>query len=450
MATYHCSVKHGSHGNGASASAKADYISREGKYSDKPDLEFSASGNMPEWAQENPRDFWQAADNYERANGRLYTEVEIALPREISAEQRQRLVDEFAKSELKGLPYTAAIHNPKAGIEGGEQPHAHIVFSERKLDGINREEDQFFKRANTKEPEKGGCAKDRSWNDKEKVQQIRESWERQYNRYSQDKVSCKSLKEQGIDRDPERHIGPKKTRSPEVAQIIERRRHLKELPEIDKEMRSLSKQIEQEKVDQVRKVEPVAQAKQVEPPKTEVGKETPAFDPTAGRKRLTEIDNTINEIERRHAPTAVEIEAHNKRQYPELEASRQAGREAKAKVKPFNSEVEKWKEDGARNGWKSDNDSMLRSPAQRAWQKEGEELQMRHKALSEEKRQTTYKLERVEHEVRMHGGAGPRKEAAARRDADPEYQKLKVEQNAIKAALREEKKEREKEQERSR
>src|ERR1035438_8602130 len=209
MATYHCSVKHGSKGNGASSAAKADYICREGKYEDKPDLEHKESGNMPEWAQDSPRAFWNVGDQCERANGRVYTEIEVALPREITPEQRRELVQNFIREQLPGHPYTVAIHIPKATLDGGDQPHAHIIFSERKLDGIERNAEQFFKRANAKEPEKGGTAKDRTWNEREKVQQIRESWEQHYNRHSPELVSCRSLKEQGIAREPERHLGPK-------------------------------------------------------------------------------------------------------------------------------------------------------------------------------------------------------------------------------------------------
>ena len=38
---------------------------------------------MPAWAQDEPlySACWQAADAHERANGRLYSEVQFALPR---------------------------------------------------------------------------------------------------------------------------------------------------------------------------------------------------------------------------------------------------------------------------------------------------------------------------------------------------------------------------------
>ncbi|MGK3295924.1 MobA/MobL family protein, partial [Escherichia coli] len=42
----------------------------------------------PEWARDNPSHFWQAADQFERANGSTYRELEIALPRELTPEQR--------------------------------------------------------------------------------------------------------------------------------------------------------------------------------------------------------------------------------------------------------------------------------------------------------------------------------------------------------------------------
>lgn len=95
MATAHLSVKVGKTGKGT---PHAEYISRTGKYAKKLEqgekLEATESGNMPAWAEENPLTFWQAADQYERANGTVYREHEIALPRELTAEQRAELVRE--------------------------------------------------------------------------------------------------------------------------------------------------------------------------------------------------------------------------------------------------------------------------------------------------------------------------------------------------------------------
>nr|WP_250326216.1 MobA/MobL family protein [Morganella morganii] len=161
MASYHLSVKTGGKG---SASPHADYIAREGKYAREKDsdLEHKESGNMPAWAAHKPSEFWKAADTSERANGCTYREIEIALPRELKPEQRLELVRDFVQQEIGDRhAYQFAIHNPKAAIAGGEQPHAHIMFSERINDGIHRDPEQYFKRANTKEPERGGAKKAR-------------------------------------------------------------------------------------------------------------------------------------------------------------------------------------------------------------------------------------------------------------------------------------------------
>ena len=182
MATYHFSMKTGAKGK---AAAHACYIVREERYREKLDLEYAENGNMPQWAGD-PREFWKAADRYERANGVAYREMELALPRELDPDQRRELVLGFVDEQLGGdFVYTLAIHNPRAAIERGEQPHVHIQFSERKLDGIERGWEQFFKRANRDAPELGGCAKDERWNGKDRAEHLevlRESWEEHVNR----------------------------------------------------------------------------------------------------------------------------------------------------------------------------------------------------------------------------------------------------------------------------
>ena len=59
MSIYHMKVSVGSRGGGQSACAKSDYVSREGKYApdspDEDDLEHLEHGNMPAWAEDDPR-----------------------------------------------------------------------------------------------------------------------------------------------------------------------------------------------------------------------------------------------------------------------------------------------------------------------------------------------------------------------------------------------------------
>ena len=152
------------------AAAHAEYIARDGQYHQRGGLELVESGNMPEFARENPQSFWEAADAFERKNGRAYTELQIALPRELAPEERQELARE-ATRELMGerFAYTMAVHTPLAK-DNIEQPHMHLMFSERAIDDRTRElsEEQFFKR--------NGAKKDHEWNAREKPMEVREKW----------------------------------------------------------------------------------------------------------------------------------------------------------------------------------------------------------------------------------------------------------------------------------
>jgi len=146
------------------AGPHAAYIARVGRYASRLErseerLAGAGSGNLPGWAGGNPSVFWQASDAFERANGTAYREMELALPREMDDTEREQLVREFVASELgQRHAYQWAIHVPRAS-DGLEQPHAHLMFSERQVDGIDRDPDQYFKRYNAKAPERGGARK---------------------------------------------------------------------------------------------------------------------------------------------------------------------------------------------------------------------------------------------------------------------------------------------------
>ena len=66
---------------------------------------------MPEFARENPHSFWEAADAFERKNGRAYTDLQIALPRELAPEQRHELARETTRELMdERFAYTLAVH----------------------------------------------------------------------------------------------------------------------------------------------------------------------------------------------------------------------------------------------------------------------------------------------------------------------------------------------------
>ena len=118
MAIYHLNVKTGSRDGGQSARARAQYIAREGKdEKDRDELAHNESGNMPQWAADDPRQYWAAADAHERVNGRLFVEVECALPKELNAAQQRTLAHEASppnSPEGNGCP----TRWPSAGAAG--------------------------------------------------------------------------------------------------------------------------------------------------------------------------------------------------------------------------------------------------------------------------------------------------------------------------------------------
>lgn len=234
MAIGHLSVKIGKAGK---AAPHAAYIARIGKYADRLNrgevLEATGYGNMPAWAAHNPLHFWEAADQNERSNGSTYREHEIALPRELSTDQRRALVEDWIKQEIgTSYAYQYAIHNPTAA-DGKEQPHAHLMFSERKLDGIDRDREQFFKRYNAKNPEKGGAKKDNTGKDrstrKEELKAQRTRWGEKVNAHlshagESASVDMRSYKDRGLDIQPEPKMSPAEWRNPvKRAEVLEQR-----------------------------------------------------------------------------------------------------------------------------------------------------------------------------------------------------------------------------------
>lgn len=161
-----------------SARRRFMYITRHPEYAvgiDGPrdDLAATGSGNMPSWASDADA-FWHGVDQFERVNARRCVELELNLPPELTLDQQRQVVEAYALRLLgaERLPYTWAIHDG-----GGKNPHCHLMFQERGLDGIDRPNAQaWFKRANSKNPERGGAMKSRSITGAAWTMQARVSW----------------------------------------------------------------------------------------------------------------------------------------------------------------------------------------------------------------------------------------------------------------------------------
>jgi hypothetical protein len=214
---YHLSVRSGSRGTGSRAVSAYEYVTRSGEYDDpaRDALVYTESDHMPAWAQDDARVYWDAADLYERANGRLYVSADFALPRDLETADQVALGHAFAQELTAGerLPYTLAIH---AGLDADGQshnPHAHVMISERQHDGHERSREQWFRRADAVHPERGGAPKTRSLHGRAWMEQARERWASLTNaalaRVGHDvRVDHRSYERQGIDREPGQHFGP--------------------------------------------------------------------------------------------------------------------------------------------------------------------------------------------------------------------------------------------------
>ena len=196
MAIFHLSFSNGKVGKGL---AHFKYIMGEDRYSYKENEVIYEKHNMPPHL--SAEDFWQSADAYERANGRVYKEIRIALPNGFTKKENQDLLNKFLEKELgNNFYYSAVIHDKSSSEDEIRNVHAHIMICPRKIDGIERDIKQFFSRYNSKNIEKGGALKDPYWNKKETLTHFRESWEETLNsaleKKNWRKVSCKSLQQQ--------------------------------------------------------------------------------------------------------------------------------------------------------------------------------------------------------------------------------------------------------------
>ncbi len=96
-----------------------------------PDL---APANAPSWAQDRAQ-LWNAAERAEpRANGRLATEIELALPHELTDAPRKTLLTDYLRPliERHHVAADVAIHAPGQGSDH-RNIHAHVLITHREL-----------------------------------------------------------------------------------------------------------------------------------------------------------------------------------------------------------------------------------------------------------------------------------------------------------------------------
>mgnify|MGYP000897575538 CR=1 FL=1 len=219
MAIHHVTVKIISRGKGQSAIAAAAYRSGEKlrDHAGKETKQYQARSqrimftgiyapkDAPAWAKTR-ESLWNAVEERETHGqgvkpdkAQLAREFEIALPHELTDEQRQRLLQDFVREQFVRRGYVAdvAIHAPE--VEKGADArnhHAHVMVTMR-----------------TVGPDGFAPTKDRSLNSPEQLVTWRAKWADVANRHlerhgHEARIDHRSLEAQGIDREPTIHIGP--------------------------------------------------------------------------------------------------------------------------------------------------------------------------------------------------------------------------------------------------
>ena len=148
MAIYHLEAKVVSRGAGRSAVAASAYLSCSRLYNDYDGIQHDYTKKqglvwqqifLPEYAPQEWQDrekLWNAVEEVETAkDSRLAREFVVALPIELSREERIDLLQNFIREQFvsDGMCADAAIHDTD-----GHNPHAHILLTVRPLDEQGR------------------------------------------------------------------------------------------------------------------------------------------------------------------------------------------------------------------------------------------------------------------------------------------------------------------------
>jgi len=178
------------------AGAHMRYIGRERAVSD------IMAEHMPQDPQA-ARTWMDGHERDSRKNARLCDKIRIALPRELDDAQRAELIRAYMGELSQGrVPWYAAIHQTD---KDAHNPHAHVVIVDRDIETGKR---VLGLSDSTRDREKKGLPGPSA------VEWVRERWESHANAALKAAgydacIDRRSLKDQGIEREPQIHIGPR-------------------------------------------------------------------------------------------------------------------------------------------------------------------------------------------------------------------------------------------------
>ncbi len=221
MAIYHASMKPVSRAGGRSAVASAAYRAgerltneRDGithDFTRKQGIEHTEivlpEGVTAEWAKSREK-LWNAAEFAEsRKDARVAREFEIALPHELSAEQRLELTRSFAQdlADRYGAAVDFAIHSPHSETDVRNH-HAHLLMTTRQVTEEGLGEKTYIEREN-----KWLLSNDLPTSQMQ-LRDIRQAWESHANEHLamaglDIRIDHRSHQERGLELEPTEHMG---------------------------------------------------------------------------------------------------------------------------------------------------------------------------------------------------------------------------------------------------
>lgn len=138
---------------------------------------------------------WNAVEEKEnRKDAQVCREIEVSLPVELDKGRQKKLIEKYVNNQFisKGMIADIALHKLDTN-----NPHAHVLLTMREVCA------------------NGFGKKNREWNKKELLSIWRESWATEcnsalYSAGSASRITHKSLKAQGVKREPTKHLGKRK------------------------------------------------------------------------------------------------------------------------------------------------------------------------------------------------------------------------------------------------
>jgi len=236
--------------------------------------------NSPDWAIDRSK-LWSAVE---------LGELNVALPRELSNSESRELLKEYVRDSFvkKGMVADVAMHDMNS-----ENPHAHVMLTMRSID------------------QNGFGQKNRDWNSKDQLKEWREAWEQKVNHHLEVtghdvRIDHRSLQDQGIDREPTKHMGAH-------ASAMEKRGVQTELGDNNRRVERLNQLMDSAGAE-------IQKLKQEEQDEKQRQSNPPVIDPADLRASMREHIETNGSVLKKAAEAQRELMANKQAQKPEQEA----------------------------------------------------------------------------------------------------------------------------------